>query len=66
MLRRAKGATIDEVVEALEWQPHTVRGDIAGALKRKLGLDVTPRRTTSAGASIELQTLAERVIRIEP
>ncbi|MGA7455187.1 MAG: DUF3489 domain-containing protein [Rhodoplanes sp.] len=26
MLRRAKGATIDEIVEALEWQPHTVRG----------------------------------------
>jgi Protein of unknown function (DUF3489) len=26
MLRRAKGATIDEIVEALGWQPHTVRG----------------------------------------
>ena len=40
MLRRAKGATIDEIVEALGWQPHTVRGAIAGALKKKLGLDV--------------------------
>ena len=26
MLRRAKGATIDEIAEALSWQPHTVRG----------------------------------------
>lgn len=34
MLRRAKGATINEVVEALEWQPHTVRGAITGALKK--------------------------------
>jgi hypothetical protein len=40
MLRRAKGATIEEIVEALEWQPHTVRGAIAGALKKKLCLDV--------------------------
>jgi hypothetical protein len=35
-LRRAKGTTIDEVVEALDWQPHTVRGAIAGALKKRL------------------------------
>jgi Protein of unknown function (DUF3489) len=26
MLRRAKGATVDEIAEALSWQPHTVRG----------------------------------------
>ncbi|MFZ1885653.1 MAG: DUF3489 domain-containing protein, partial [Rhodoplanes sp.] len=30
MLRRAKGATVDEIAEALSWQPHTVRGAIAG------------------------------------
>jgi hypothetical protein len=44
MLRRVKGASIDEAVEALEWQPHTVRGAIAGALKKKLGLDVTSEK----------------------
>jgi hypothetical protein len=49
MLRRAKGATIDEVVEALEWQPHTVRGAIAGALKKKLGLDVTSEKDEKRG-----------------
>ena len=49
MLRRAKGATIDEVVEALEWQPHTVRGAIAGALKKKLGLDVTSKKDEKRG-----------------
>jgi hypothetical protein len=40
MLRRPEGATIDEVVKALDWQAHTVRGAIAGALKKKLGLKV--------------------------
>jgi hypothetical protein len=49
MLRRAKGATIDEIVEALEWQPHTVRGAIAGALKKKLGLDVTSEKDEKRG-----------------
>lgn len=34
MLRQAKGATIAEIAEALSWQPHTVRGAIAGALKK--------------------------------
>ena len=44
MLRRAKGATIDEIAEAFTWQPHTVRGAIAGALKKKLGLNVTSEK----------------------
>jgi hypothetical protein len=49
MLRRAKGATIDEIAEALEWQPHTVRGAIAGALKKKLSLDVTSKKDEKRG-----------------
>ena len=40
MLQRSGGASINEIVTALEWQPHTVRGAIAGALKKKLGLTV--------------------------
>jgi hypothetical protein len=40
MLRRAKGATVAEIAEALGWQAHTVRGALAGALKKKLGLAV--------------------------
>ena len=49
MLGRVKGASIDEVVEALKWQPHTVRGAIAGALKKKLGLDVTSEKDDKRG-----------------
>jgi len=40
MLKRAEGATIDQICEATGWQPHTVRGAMAGALKKKLGLDI--------------------------
>jgi outer membrane biosynthesis protein TonB len=41
MLRRKEGATIAQIVAATGWQPHTVRGAFAGALKKKLGLTVT-------------------------
>ena len=44
MLRRGEGATIAQIVEATEWQAHTVRGFFAGALKRKLGLSVTSKK----------------------
>lgn len=49
MLRGTKGATIDEIAKALSWQPHTVRGAIAGALKKKLGLDVTSEKDEKRG-----------------
>ena len=41
MLKRPKGATIAQVMEATGWQAHTVRGTFAGAFKKKLGLDIT-------------------------
>jgi len=49
MLKRAKGATIAEIVEAFGWQPHTVRGAIAGALKKKLGLEVVSEKSDKRG-----------------
>ena len=44
MLRAEGGATIAEIVTALEWQPHTVRGALSGALRKKHGLTVTSRK----------------------
>ena len=40
LLRRADGATIDEVASATGWQRQTVRGVCSGTLKKKLGLTV--------------------------
>jgi hypothetical protein len=57
MLRRAKGATIDEIVNALEWQPHTVRGAIAGALKKKLSLEVTSEKDEKRGRIYRIPTV---------
>lgn len=49
MLRAPEGATIAEIVEATGWQPHTIRGAMAGALKKKLGLSVTSEKIDGRG-----------------
>ena len=49
MLKRPEGATITEIVEALQWEPHTVRGAIAGALKKKLGLTIESEKEGERG-----------------
>jgi hypothetical protein len=49
MLRRKNGATIAEIVEATDWQQHTVRGAFAGALKKKLGLTIVSEKVEGRG-----------------
>lgn len=41
MLRRPVGATIAQLVKALDWQAHSVRGAMSGYLKKKQGLAIT-------------------------
>ncbi len=40
LLRRQNGASIDEIVAATNWQPHSARGFLSGAVKKRLGIDV--------------------------
>ena len=49
MLQRPEGASLDEIVAATGWQAHTVRGAIAGALKKKLELAVTSEKVEGRG-----------------
>ncbi len=44
LLSRAEGATLPQMTEATGWQVHTVRGAMAGALKKKLGLEITSEK----------------------
>lgn len=49
MLKRPEGATIAEAATALDWQHHTVRGALAGALKKRLGLEITSVKVEARG-----------------
>ena len=49
MLCAEGGATIDEIVAALQWQAHTIRGVMSGALKKKLGLTITSEKIEGKG-----------------
>ena len=55
LLQRPEGATIAQIMQATGWQQHTVRGTLAGTLKKRLGLTITS--TKEAGG--------QRVYRIE-
>ena len=44
LLRRQNGASIDEIVAATDWQPHSVRGFLSGAVKRRLGIDIVSEK----------------------
>ena len=49
LLQRPEGASISEIVEVTGWLPHSIRGLISGALKKKLGLPVTSEKQDGRG-----------------
>ena len=49
MLRRPEGATIAQIMAAIGWQSHSVRGFFAGACKKKLGLEVASEKVEGIG-----------------
>jgi len=59
MLKRTEGATIDQICEATGWQPHTVRGAMAGALKKKLGLDIQSSKESGGSRTYRITVSPE-------
>ena len=45
LLSRPSGTTITAIMEATGWQAHTVRGFLAGVVRKKLGLTLQSDKT---------------------
>ena len=56
MLGRPEGASIAEIAEASGWLSHTIRGMIAGSLKKKLGLAIATDKVEGRGRVYKIPT----------
>jgi len=48
LLSRSGGVTIDEMAKAAGWQSHSVRGFLAGHVRKKLGLTLSSEKSSDA------------------
>jgi len=58
LLGRREGATIEDLQQATGWQKHSVRGFLAGAVKKKLGLTLISEKADGGLRRYRIPTTA--------
>ena len=56
LLSQAKGASIEEMMQATDWQQHSVRGFLAGTVKKKLGFALTTSKAAGGVRRYRIET----------
>jgi len=54
LLRRPEGASLTELMRAMKWQPHSVRGFLSGTVKRKMRLKLASLKRPDGQAAYRL------------
>jgi len=63
MLRAPAGTTIAAIMTATKWQQHSVRGFLAGVVRKRLGLNLVSEQT--ANGRVHFAPVMLREVRIE-
>jgi hypothetical protein len=56
LLSRPQGVSIEEMMQATDWQQHSVRGFLAGAVKKKLGFPLTSSKSNGGVRRYRIKT----------
>jgi Protein of unknown function (DUF3489) len=54
LVSRPEGATLNELMLATGWQPHSVRGFLSGTLKKKMGLRIDSAKSPEGARTYRL------------
>ncbi len=60
LLGRPEGASIEDMMRAAEWQQHSVRGFLAGTVKKKMGLALTSSKADGEVRRYQITTRRSR------
>jgi Protein of unknown function (DUF3489) len=60
LLNQAEGASIEEMMQATVWQQHSVRGFLAGTVKKKLGFPLTSSKPNDGARRYRIETRRAR------
>ena len=56
LLSQPEGASIEEMIQATDWQQHSVRGFLAGTVKKKLGFPLTSSKPNGGVRRYRIET----------
>ncbi len=60
LLSQSDGASIEEMMQATDWQQHSVRGFLAGTVKKKLGFPLTSLKPNDGARRYRIETRRAR------
>jgi len=56
LLSQSEGASIEEMMQATDWQQHSVRGFLAGTVKKKFGFSLTSSKLDDGVRRYRIET----------
>jgi hypothetical protein len=60
LLSQPEGASIEEMMQATDWQQHSVRGFLAGTVKKKLGFPLISSKPNDGARRYRIETRRAR------